>query len=146
MLALICFVLAVLGLLFKSSGRLEAGNVALRHQVMVLRRQDRGRVHPRVAFPVPRPQIETFFSFRIGLECIAVPFRHIPPGQFDVDLLKAMQAAYDGVCKELGIDGSNPSVSARCMGTDGIRSNGYVIARCDLDTLSPSSSAVHVGR
>jgi transposase InsO family protein len=45
MLALICFVLAVFGLPFKSSGRLEAENAALRHQVMMLRRQVRGRVH-----------------------------------------------------------------------------------------------------
>ena len=45
MLALLCFVLAILGLPFKSSVRLEAENAALRHQVMVLRRQVRGRVH-----------------------------------------------------------------------------------------------------
>ncbi len=45
MFGLFCFVLAVLALAFKSSGRLEAENAALRHQVMVLRRQARGRVH-----------------------------------------------------------------------------------------------------
>jgi hypothetical protein len=45
MLTLIYFVLAMLGLLFKSSGRLAAENVALRHQLMVLQRQLHGRVH-----------------------------------------------------------------------------------------------------
>ena len=45
MLALFCIILASLALPFKSNGRLEAENAALRHQVMVLRRQVRGRVH-----------------------------------------------------------------------------------------------------
>jgi transposase InsO family protein len=45
MIALLCFVLAVLAAPFKSKSRLEAENVALRHQVMVLRRQVGGRVH-----------------------------------------------------------------------------------------------------
>ena len=44
MIALICFVCAVLISPFKSDSRLEAENAALRHQVMVLRRQLRGRV------------------------------------------------------------------------------------------------------
>src|ERR1700752_369295 len=44
MLALISFFLAVLGAPFKSQGRLEAENAALRHQVTILRRQVRGRV------------------------------------------------------------------------------------------------------
>ena len=44
MLMLIDFVLAALGLRFKSESRLEAENAALRHQVKVLRRQVRGRV------------------------------------------------------------------------------------------------------
>jgi hypothetical protein len=44
MFALLCFVLAVLASRFKSKSRLEAENVALRHQVIVLRRQVRGRV------------------------------------------------------------------------------------------------------
>jgi hypothetical protein len=43
MIALICFVLAVLALPFKSKGRLEAENAALRHQLIVLRRKVRGR-------------------------------------------------------------------------------------------------------
>jgi hypothetical protein len=42
MVALICFVLAVLALPFKKS-RLEAENAALRHQLVVLRRKVRGR-------------------------------------------------------------------------------------------------------
>ena len=45
MIELIWFVLAVLASLFKSKIRLEAENAALRHQVIVLRRKLRGRVH-----------------------------------------------------------------------------------------------------
>src|SRR5712671_4181801 len=44
MVALMCFVLAVLALPFKSKSRLEAENAALRHQLIVLRRKVRGRV------------------------------------------------------------------------------------------------------
>lgn len=44
MIALLCFVLAVLASPFKSKSRLEAENAALRHQVVVLRRM----VHRRV--------------------------------------------------------------------------------------------------
>ena len=44
MLALLCFVLAVLASPFKSKSRLEAENVVLRHQLIVLRRKVRGRV------------------------------------------------------------------------------------------------------
>jgi hypothetical protein len=43
MIALLCFVLAVLGAPFKSKSRLEAENAALRHQLIVLRR----KVHVR---------------------------------------------------------------------------------------------------
>ncbi len=45
MFGLFCFVLAVLASPFKSKSRLEAENATLRHQVMVLRRQVRGRVY-----------------------------------------------------------------------------------------------------
>jgi hypothetical protein len=44
MIALLCFVLAILAAPFKSKNRLEAENAALRHQVIVLRRKVRGRV------------------------------------------------------------------------------------------------------
>jgi hypothetical protein len=44
MFALFCFVLAVLASPFKSKSRLEAENMALRHQLNVLRRRVRGRV------------------------------------------------------------------------------------------------------
>jgi len=44
-LALVYFVLAILALPFKSKSWLEPENAALRHQVMVLRRQVRGRVY-----------------------------------------------------------------------------------------------------
>src|ERR1700694_3069984 len=43
MIALICFVLAVLASPFKSNSRLEAENAVLRHQVIVLRRKLKGR-------------------------------------------------------------------------------------------------------
>ena len=43
MFALLCFVLAVLASPFKSKSRLEAENVALRHQLIFLRRQVQGR-------------------------------------------------------------------------------------------------------
>jgi len=43
MYALLCFVMAVLALPFKSKSRLEAENAALRHQLIVLRREMRGR-------------------------------------------------------------------------------------------------------
>ena len=45
MIALLCFFLNLLASLFKSEGRLEAENTALRHQLIVLRRKVRGRVH-----------------------------------------------------------------------------------------------------
>ena len=44
MIALLCFVLAVLIAPFKSKSRLEAENAALRHQLIVLRRKMHGRV------------------------------------------------------------------------------------------------------
>ena len=43
MIALLCFVLAVLAAPFKSKSRLEAENAALRRQLIVLRRKVRGR-------------------------------------------------------------------------------------------------------
>src|SRR6202790_4790440 len=46
MIALICFVLAVLASPFKSNIRLEAENAVLRHQLIVLRRKLKGRARP----------------------------------------------------------------------------------------------------
>jgi hypothetical protein len=43
MIALICFVLAVLASPFKSNIRLEAENAVLRHQLIVVRRMLKGR-------------------------------------------------------------------------------------------------------
>jgi len=43
MIGLLCFVVAVLASPFKSKIRLEAENVALRHQLVVLRRKLKGR-------------------------------------------------------------------------------------------------------
>jgi hypothetical protein len=45
MIALLCFFLTLLVSPFKSKSRLEAGNVALRRQLIVLRQKVRGRVH-----------------------------------------------------------------------------------------------------
>ena len=45
MIGLLCFVLAVLASAFKSKIRLEAENATLRHQLVVLRRQVKGRAH-----------------------------------------------------------------------------------------------------
>ena len=45
MIALLCFFLTLFASLFKSKIRLEAENAALRHQLAVLRRKVRGRVH-----------------------------------------------------------------------------------------------------
>jgi transposase InsO family protein len=44
MIALLCFVLAVLASPFKSKSRLEAENATLRHQLIVLRRMVHGRI------------------------------------------------------------------------------------------------------
>jgi hypothetical protein len=44
MIGLICFVVSVLASPFKSKMRLEAENAVLRHQLVVLRRKQRGRV------------------------------------------------------------------------------------------------------
>jgi hypothetical protein len=43
MIELLCFILAVLASPFKSNTRLEPGNAALRHQLIVLRRKMPGR-------------------------------------------------------------------------------------------------------
>jgi hypothetical protein len=45
MIALLCFLLTLFASPFKSKSRLEAENAALRHQLIVLRRKTRGRVH-----------------------------------------------------------------------------------------------------
>jgi hypothetical protein len=44
MIALLCFVLAVLAAPFKSKSRLEGENAALQHELIVLRRKVHGRV------------------------------------------------------------------------------------------------------
>ena len=45
MIALLCFLLTLFASLFKSKSRLEAENAALRHQLIVVQRKMRGRVH-----------------------------------------------------------------------------------------------------
>jgi hypothetical protein len=41
-----------------------------------------------------------------------MPFHHVQPGQFSIDLLKQMQAAYDGACRQLNIDCAKDARSA----------------------------------
>jgi hypothetical protein len=54
MIALLCFFLTLLASPFKSKSRLEAENVALRRQLIILRRKLRGRVHlPPPLFMIP---------------------------------------------------------------------------------------------
>ncbi len=45
MIALLCFFLTLFASPFKSKSRLEAENAALRHQLIVVQRKMRGRVH-----------------------------------------------------------------------------------------------------
>ena len=45
MIALFCLMLTLLASPFKSKSRLEAENAVLRHQLLILRRRVRGRVH-----------------------------------------------------------------------------------------------------
>src|SRR3981081_1322749 len=45
MIALLCFFLTLFASPFKSKSRLEAENAVLRHQLIVLQRRGRGRVH-----------------------------------------------------------------------------------------------------
>jgi hypothetical protein len=45
MIALLCFFLTLFASPFKSKSRLEAANAALRHQLVVLQRKARGRLH-----------------------------------------------------------------------------------------------------
>jgi hypothetical protein len=58
MIALICFLLAVLASPFKSTSRLEAENAVLRHQLIVLRRRVGGSSSAYQQRPlVPRPDV-----------------------------------------------------------------------------------------
>jgi hypothetical protein len=45
MIALLCFLVTLFASLLKSKSRLEAENAALRHQLIVVQRKIRGRVH-----------------------------------------------------------------------------------------------------
>jgi hypothetical protein len=37
-----------------------------------------------------------------------MPFRHIPPGQFNLDTLRLMQTAFDDVCQRLNLNEIDP--------------------------------------
>jgi len=45
MVSLLCFFLTLMASPFKSNSRLEAENAALRHELIVLQRKARGRLH-----------------------------------------------------------------------------------------------------
>ena len=53
MIALLCFFLTLFASPFKSKSRLEAENAVLRHQLIVLQRRARGRIHKDA--PLSRP-------------------------------------------------------------------------------------------
>src|SRR5262245_53944083 len=63
MVALLCFLLALLTLPFKSKRRLEAENAVLRHQVTVLRRKVRGRIQFSSADRLFFVQLYRWFPF-----------------------------------------------------------------------------------
>jgi hypothetical protein len=66
MIALICFVLAVLASPFKSKSRLEAENAALRHQLIVLRRKMPGRPGSRTTIAGSSSRCIDMVSFDPG--------------------------------------------------------------------------------
>jgi hypothetical protein len=57
MVALLCFLLALLALPFKSKSRLEAENAALRHQLIVLQRNTRSCPFHEQRSPVLHPAV-----------------------------------------------------------------------------------------
>jgi hypothetical protein len=67
MVALICFVLAMLASPFKSKSRLEAENAALRHQLIVLRRKVRGRAHLRDVGALASGRLSSLLALEIAL-------------------------------------------------------------------------------
>ena len=71
MIGLLCFVLAVLASPFKSKSRLEAENAALRHQLIVLRRNLHGRV--RLTNNDRRFFIQPYRWFPSILQVLTVP-------------------------------------------------------------------------
>ena len=73
MLALLCFGFAILALPFKSKIRLEAENTALRHQLIVLRRQGRGRVRFRKKDRLLLIQLYRWFPSILKVFTIARP-------------------------------------------------------------------------
>lgn len=73
MVALLCFVFAVLASPFKSKIRLEAENTALRHQLIVLRRQMRGWVRLTQNDRLLFVQLYRWFPSILKVLCIIRP-------------------------------------------------------------------------
>src|SRR6516164_8643158 len=73
MIALLWFVLAILASPFKSKCRLEAENIALRHQVIVLRGQARGRIYLTNVDRVLLGQLGRWFPSILRIVAIVQP-------------------------------------------------------------------------
>lgn len=73
MIALLWLLLSIQASLFKSKCQLEAENVALRHQVVVLRRQMRGRVRLRNRDRLVLVQLYRWFPSIIRVLAIVQP-------------------------------------------------------------------------
>ena len=77
MIALLCFFLTLLVWPFKSKSRLEAENVALRRQLIILRRKVRGRVHltngDRLCVNAIRPCFMLLGGAAAGSVTLAIP-------------------------------------------------------------------------
>jgi len=79
MIALLCLFLALLALPFKSKSQLEAENAALRHQLIVLRRTVRGRVHLTSGDRLFLVQLYRWFPSVLKAITIARPGRKSTP-------------------------------------------------------------------
>jgi hypothetical protein len=91
MIALICFVLAVLASPFKSNIRLDAENAVLRHQLIVLRRKLKGRA---------RLTNHDRWFFRPALSLVSVD----PSGSRDYSTRNAVALASDRLSPLLALE------------------------------------------
>jgi hypothetical protein len=96
MIALLWFVLAILASPFKSKRRLEAENAALRRQLIILRRNVRGRVrltnNDRLFFV----QLYRWFPSIRQVLAIVRPETLMPMASAQLSLLLALEVAFNG--------------------------------------------------